>query len=331
MMTPDEYQSKLISLQSELQKQLAELQAKNDFAGIAALSAGFQKKVADLAAEFSASFSAGNFANSMTHLINSVMRETDGAAEAGIDKRDELPLNDDCARLMLFGAMYVEENERLRQLDKNISGDQYRNNEKQILTECFCALDMGAASVEPERVREVLKDSWDINDKESLVTTLAWLLKEGHHQRLMQLISFCKSNPSLESRTISRFREQFDEPLAYEESSEQTFRRGLVLAESKEAKLTAAGIRGWDIARYVHVLRFGYMARFIHADECWLHLQRLEPVVNEFTGWNDYAHSYIVGYRWWSGTAGPIEDACQRLLDHPKSPWKHFGWFENRA
>jgi len=323
-MTPDEYQARLMSLQSDLQKKISDVQVRGDFAAIAELSTDFQKKVAALATEFSASFAAGNFASGMAQLVQSM--ESTPYDEDQNNDNEALPSDDHHAQLMLFGAMYVEENERLKLLDKNISADEYKQDERQILTECFCALDMGASNVAPERVREVLQDSWNIDGKESLVNTLAWLLKEGHQQQLMRLIAFCKANPTLESRTIVRYREQFDEPLAYEDESEQTFRRGLVLAESREAKLTAAGIRGWDVARYVHVLRFGYMARFIHADECWLHLMRLGPVVKEFASWNDFAHSYVVGYRWWSGTAGPIEDACQRLLDHPKSPWKYFGW-----
>lgn len=317
-MTPEEYQAKLMTMQAELQQQISEVQAKGDFASIATLSAEFQKKIMALAAEFSSSFMPGIQEMATMAAVPDM--------NMAMNTDDSLPTDDESTKLMLLGAMYVEENERLVQLDKNLSSQEYKANEKQILVECFCALDMGVSDIAPERVREVLKDSWGVDNKESLVNVLAWLLKEGHHQQLMQLISFCKANTSLETRTIERYREQFDQPLAYENISEESFRRGLILAESKEARLSSAGIRAWDIARYVHVLRFGYMSRFIHADECWLHLKRLSSVVSEFTDWRDYSHSYIVGYRWWSGTAGPIEDACQRLLDHPKSPWTYFGW-----
>lgn len=298
-------------MQAELQTRIGEAQAKGDFASIGTLSAEFQKKVMALAAEFSASLASGAQAMS---------------AIAEVEEEDPLPTDDECAKLMLLGAMYVEENERLAQLDSNLEPDEYAAEERQILIECFCALDMGA-NVEPSAVREVLKDSWGVEGKESLVTILAWLLKEGHHAQLTKLIAFCKANPVLESRTIERFREQFDQPLAYEDLSEDAFRRGLIYAESREAKLPPAGIRAWDIARYVHVLRLGYMSGFIHADESWLHLRRLRGISREFSSWQDYVNSYVVGYRWWSGTAGPIEDACQRLLQHPKSPWTHFGWF----
>jgi len=307
-----------MTLQVELQKQIADIQARGEFTSIATLPVEFQKKVMPLAAEFSASFSYGT---QLQDAVTAIQESgaTDAADEFSED--DVLPANDGLARLMLLGAMYVEENERLSQLDANVPMAEYQANEKQILTECFCALDMGTSGIDPERVREVLKTVGVLITK-SRWSTLAWLLKEGHHAQLTQLIAFCKANPSLGSRTIERFREQADKPLAYDGATDEAFRRGLILAESKQAKLTTAGIRGWDFARYVHVMRFGYMTGFIQSGECWLHLQRLhKPTLSAFTGWHDYVHSYSVGYRWWSGTAGPIEDACQRLLGHPKSPW----------
>jgi len=87
-------------------------------------------------------------------------------------------------------------------------------------------------------------------------------------------------------------------------------------------------VRAWDLARYVHLLRLGYLAGMLPSNECWPRLGRLrEPVLQEFDGWADFAQSYLAGLQLWSGTrGGTFEDSCRRLLEHPRSPWTYFGW-----
>jgi hypothetical protein len=313
-----------MKLQAEFQKKLAEAQAKGDFTAIGALSTGLQNAIQELSQRLTASFSAPGDMSALLGETSSSEEEEDEE----IDDEEAIPKDDECIQLMLLGAMYVEENNTLERMVKNNSEEEFAVQLKEILAACFSALDMNMTGIVPEEIQDVLAESWDVSSKDDLTNRLAWLLKEGHHKEIKQLISYAKTNPSPESRTLADFRARFDEPLAFKDETEEEFRDALVLAENMAPKLSPAGIRGWDVARYVQVLRLGYMAGFIGSDECWVYLRRLkEPAAKTFIDWKDFAHSYMMGFRWWSGTSGPIDDACKRLLEHPKSPWRVFGWF----
>lgn len=313
-LTPETFQAIMAKMQTEFQKKIETLQASGDYAGIAPASEQFKAEIAQLTKQFQADMGVPSAAS------------PNPAYEKMQDEYDSVPDDDECITLMLLGAMYIEENNMLEHMLQMNPAETLAKDNKQILTEFFSTLDMNIEGVEPEEMQYLLSDSWGIENAESLKNMLAWLLKEGHNKSLMQLINYCYTIPT-DSRSLEDFRLRSDQPLAYEEYSAKEFNDTLILAENLQAKLSPAGIWAWDVARYVHLLRLGYLSGYITSKDCWVHLRRLQkPVADKFNSWEDYAHSYTEGYRWWSGTSGPIEDACHRLLHHPNSPWLYFGW-----
>lgn len=314
-LTPETFQAIMAKKQTDFQNKIAELQASGDFASIAPASEQFKAEVAALTQKFQADMGMAS------------PQPTYSSNQPVADDYDAVPQDDECIMLMLLGAMYVEENHMLEHMLELNSAENLQNDGKRILTEFFSSLDMNMEGVDPTEIQYLLSDSWGIESVEALKNMLAWLLKEGHNQSLMQLIKYCEVQPQIDQRTIADFRIRFDQPLAYQDYAEKEFLDTLTLAENLSQKLSPAGIWAWDTARYVHLLRLGYLAGYMTSNDCWVHLRRLkQPVSSQFANWEAYVHSYIEGYRWWSGTSGPIEDACHRLLKHPNSPWLYFGW-----
>lgn len=313
VLSPAAFQAKIAEMQVNFQRQIAELQAAGDYAGIGTASAQYQSEVTALTNKFQAAMANLN---------------SDHIGALVVDEYDAVPKDDQCAQLMLLGAMYVEENNMLMHMRNLYPTDKLNADRSTILTEFFSSLDMNMEGVDVVETRDLLADSWGIENIESLKNTLGWLLKEGHNKNIMQLINYANSRPEQGSRSLEDFRQCYDQPLAYDDYSEKDFSNILLVARSFQAKLPAAGIWAWDVARYVHLLRLGYMAAYMKSDECWVYLRRLlEPVSKNFSSWREYVQSYTQGFRWWSDTSGPIEDACHRLLEDPQSPWLYFGWF----
>jgi hypothetical protein len=238
------------------------------------------------------------------------------------------PVSVDHARLMFFGAMYVEENDILSAIDQNTEDDISKEDLKSLLIEGFSPLDMNMEEYPAtDEMETMLAENWGIQSKNDLFNVLDNLLKEGDHKSLMQLISFNKTHPRMEQRTVENYRERFGEPLAFDEMPDNEFKKILAVAEQAETILPRCGVRGWDIARYVHLLRLAFLGNMINAKEAWKLLEKIkEPAQKTFSNWIEFAQSFTVGRKIWSGTASALDDACKRLIKHPKSPWNVFGW-----
>ncbi len=333
ILSPEAFQARLAEMQAQFQQQIAALQASGNVAEIQTASAQYQAEVAALTQRFQADMAAESA--SMVDAVNELRGNSfwgDASLDHHLDPYDAVPTDDECAHLMLLGAMYVEENNMLDHLVNLIAPADLTTKTKSTLIEFFSSLDMNIEGIVPIEMQTLLSDSWGIESSEALKNMLGWLLKEGHNQELQQLIKYSDIVEASAECCIADFRERFDRPLAYEDYSEDEFKQQLIIAENVKSKLTKGGIAAWDIARYVHLLRLGYMAEYMSANDCWIYLRRLkQPAGKLFESWNDFVNSYTQGYRWWAGTSGPIEDACHRLLENPNSPWLYFGWLNETA
>ena len=77
------------------------------------------------------------------------------------------------------------------------------------------------------------------------------------------------------------------------------------------------------------------MADYISEEEAW---ERIMPVAKmlqkTFDSWEDLGRNYIIGRQFWSYKETQrngyiFEDAYQRLLDMPSSPWNKYPWNMN--
>lgn len=328
--TAESFQALVEKKQAELYEKIAELQANGDIAALQPATQKFREEVAELTKQFHEDIANNPPAAPAPPQEAQAFFEEAGFGDTQQERSDydAVPHDEQCAHLMLLGAMYTEENYMLDHMCERYDEAELQADGRNIQTQFFSSLDMNITDMPTEEIRQVLDDSWGISTVESLKNMLSWLLKEGHNKELMDLVRYCEAQPNPETRSLEEYRSFINNPLAYEDYSEKEFSDTCLMAESYKYELQGSNIWAWDAARYVHLLHLGYMARLMSAKDCWIFVRRLlEPVKKNFNSWEEYTHSYIQGYRWWSGTAGPIEDACYRLLNHPYSPWLHFGWF----
>lgn len=334
--TQESFQALIEKKQTELNEEIARLQASGDIAALKPATQKFREEIGELTQQFHEDI-ANNppVASSMPSFENNTIDKDTTFDEERVEESfsvrsdfDAVPQDDECAHLMLLGAMYVEENFMLDHMCERYDEAELQKNGRSIQTEFFSSLDMNITDMPSEEILQVLNESWGIGSIEALKNMLSWLLKEGHNKELVDLIRYCEFQPVAESRSLIEFRELNNNPLAFNDYSEKEFSDTCLMAESFKHELNGSSIWAWDAARYVHLLHLGYMSSLMSSKDCWIFLKRLlEPTKKHFNSWEEYTHSYIQGYRWWSGTSGPIEDACYRLLNHPYSPWLHFGWF----
>lgn len=68
------------------------------------------------------------------------------------------------------------------------------------------------------------------------------------------------------------------------------------------AKFSKAGVKAWDIARYVSVVCLGYSAEYIDADEGFTYLHTiLADARKDYSDWKTYYSDFILGRKLWGG------------------------------
>ncbi|MBT5228801.1 MAG: DUF1266 domain-containing protein [Methylococcales bacterium] len=163
-----------------------------------------------------------------------------------------------------------------------------------------------------------LKVYWSVNNREDLLENLVWLGEGGGHNlgfiewvKLFQLKSehriqaYLKANPEKQS---------------------------MFLVANYYQSLSSVGIRAWDDGRYVSLCRWGATAGYLTEDEAWGRiLAHARDVQSAFTGWDQFAISYIAGKQYWQEKTEVDflmkEMAHVTALNTDKdSPWVKLPW-----
>lgn len=164
--------------------------------------------------------------------------------------------------------------------------------------------------------KRMLKGSWNVTDKGTLISQLDDLRDRGHH-------SFYQS----EGAQFARMNDtQF---AAY-------------LAEHADRKAAATAMRAsyqkwgdksglaWDLVRSANVINAGFSAKYLTAREAW---DRLIPLARtaqgSFASWQEMSDNFLDGREIWAGKRDPRFEACSKVLLNPKdanSPWNLNPW-----
>ncbi|EKE73746.1 DUF1266 domain-containing protein [Gallaecimonas xiamenensis] len=166
--------------------------------------------------------------------------------------------------------------------------------------------------------RHALNRDWEINSRDSLYETLDWLRDRGHHERYMAVY-----------HNLMHFSEDGFRQL-YPDAADQ-IRETLVMRNRNALK--SVGVKAWDLVRLVMIVRQGCYTGLISEQEGWDYLFELGPRIQaEFTGWQQYALSYVVGRHLWRD-APVSESNCNNLfkplfpvLANPDSGWNTVRW-----
>ncbi len=137
-----------------------------------------------------------------------------------------------------------------------------------------------------KKCRDLLSQSWEIPDRETLLLTLKALLEEGHTQDFLAAAQEVKD---LSPREIARLTEKLGETDQY------------MWPWTKELweKWGETGIRAWDLCRAAALTQWGCTAGYLTYPEA---LDLLEPAVQElqetFATWDEVYENFLEGYYW---------------------------------
>lgn len=121
-----------------------------------------------------------------------------------------------------------------------------------------------------QSARKTLAESWGIQDRASLVSTIMVMTENGHNSEFLKLAESGKAD-------------------AY--------------TEALFKKWGERGILCWDLFRMSNLAQFGYEAGYVTYAEA---LALIEPAAKRlqetFSSWESAYENYLDGYGWWSGT-----------------------------
>lgn len=181
---------------------------------------------------------------------------------------------------------------------------------------------IGGGTPSAEHVAEVkglLKDSWDVYDRTSALSTINWLKNEGHRKSYNEDLKKVLSLPA----------EENDRILKQYENRQEEIERYLFLKNHGE-EIGDKSLIAWDYGRLVLVAGTSYICGYITYDEAWKEIMDAARIIQKtYISWEDMAKNYMYGGEYWTGDAyysrGRM-DAYYWLLENENSPWKKIKW-----
>ncbi|MCK9555757.1 DUF1266 domain-containing protein [bacterium] len=175
-----------------------------------------------------------------------------------------------------------------------------------------------------EKQRKAIDEWWDIKTKKDLIGSLRWI-KEGGHRK-----GFEKMGAYISSLNFA----QYNQLLAQEGTNPES-KNKINIVSKYYKKLGDKSLLGWDYSRYISLCRWGYLTGLLSEEETW---QLIMPVVRmlqkRFDSWKDLGENYLIGRQYWSYSqtqknGDEYEEAYQKLLNDPRSPWNTLPWDMN--
>ncbi|WP_413943379.1 DUF1266 domain-containing protein [Bdellovibrio sp. HCB-162] len=251
-----------------------------------------------------------------------------------------LPETDLEKKMMSLGAVFVEENQVLDELFQVIGSDLEEGQElspetkEQVLNEIgeyFFRLDMNYGPDIKSDCIEILQEFWAVHDKKSALQNLENIRTQGHRTKFNVLKSTLPSNGKIDIASMTKFKQIFSFDFAEGQElkmSDEDYQKLASWIQNTNRYLNEAGILAWDAARYVHLIRLGFIAGYLTDDEAWAEILKLAPITEgRFNSWMEFSQSFLIGRTFWSGGADPqVKSICERLLGHPASPWQFLDW-----
>lgn len=176
-----------------------------------------------------------------------------------------------------------------------------------------------------------LKESWDIESRESLFDTVTRMIDHGHADEL--------SYPYYlwHQLTPNRWRDYS----AHQEESRQVL---LEFVADTALMCGSGGIRAWDLCRMSFLCRIGVLNQWITEQESlWFHCRIAQRARHYYASWQEYASGFLIGRTFWlsiseeqpelkryalnsKGTLDSNMTISRHLFTEPNSPYQHLIW-----
>jgi len=203
------------------------------------------------------------------------------------------------------------------------------------------------------RVLQGLSEAWDVHDADEALSTLDWVLNEGHRAIYNQVIPLLEigDKKEREEALITLFNEHYQQEVKRNDNMEEVeavkgkfehmMRLGLGFVENLTACMRSygndtfvafnneniyKGILAWDMGRLVAVSRLAFDAGYIDEQTAWDYIRKgYQAAIQEYTVWKDMATAYLIGRGAWSGDSvmlGGLYVVAKNSVEDDKSPWK---------
>lgn len=145
-----------------------------------------------------------------------------------------------------------------------------------------------------KEAKATLADYWDIHDKAGLEQSLTWLLEEGHQAQ------------------YARYRKAIDEnggkdaDLSKVDMAKYGFsakdKDGLEFVKAHYTSFSPAGIKAWDLARFINNICIAYQAGYFVRGEAVAWLQKAPLIARKaYSDWKTYFNDFLLGREFWGG------------------------------
>ncbi|MDR2971196.1 MAG: DUF1266 domain-containing protein [Bacteroidales bacterium] len=150
--------------------------------------------------------------------------------------------------------------------------------------------------------RRELSNSWGIESKEDFLETADFLLTEGHQQAY----EFCRKvldenggeQADINNIDLKKYASEYDGRLGKI--------KNIKFVKENYNNFSPAGIKAWDIARYVNNVNIAYCAEYITEEEAHqLVAKALIEAQKYYQDWNEYWSDFNLGRYFWGGDDDP--------------------------
>lgn len=183
-------------------------------------------------------------------------------------------------------------------------------------------LQVADTDFEKEMIRDMLPESWGIENREDLLSTMQNLLDQGHTGEYAYYVECCatQTQPELEDEeSINRyeFTKQYSELMKPDE------------------------MLSWDYGRAAMMVRWGYTLGYLSEQESWDWLNQIAEVTcATYTSWKGFGLGYLFGSLFWMSAFDPEEGVSERFyqgkqalleLFDEEGEWHNSIWLQQEA
>jgi hypothetical protein len=148
----------------------------------------------------------------------------------------------------------------------------------------------GDAKGEKE-AKATLAEYWDIHDVAGLKKSLTWLIDEGHQAQYTQLRKVLDANGGASADLNA-----IDHNLAKKDLAAIQF------IKDHYNEFSSAGIKAWDLARYINNICVAYQAGYFNRGEAMAWLMKAPQVAQaRYSDWKAYFNDFLLGRECWGG------------------------------
>lgn len=148
-----------------------------------------------------------------------------------------------------------------------------------------------------KEAKKTFNEWWGVKSKPELESLLTWLLNEGHQAEFLKYKSIIDAHggPSADLSKLN-----FD-TYGLDDKNRDT-KVTMTFVQQNYSAFSPAGIRAWDIARYVNNICIAYQAQYFTREEAMMWLNKAVPVAREhYDSWIAYYNDFTLGRKFWNG------------------------------